>query len=370
MALLLSLVLAMLWSEHTTLPLLAAHAHHHAQDHHCHDHLRSPHPHPHPLSYVSVLQHLLLPAPPGFLTASLLTLRGGGDERGARNETARRQGGGQKPKQRQGGRSLKYAGDAEVYEGFLDQEVLVEVEGGREYMGYLRSFDALGNMVLDNATELVYEGQHEEDEGIFKSIDPEVWRGKTNYLGSCFVHGKSVLALALTQGSRDIENPFPEHEHPDIATADDDGDEVLPPLLSSLLSSPLRPPPLLAPLLAPSPPSSPRSLSPRHGLRRRQARAHQGAGGVSGLRGGESLDGERFEPAGDSERRQGRCREEEHAESGNGCQDKRRGGGTQDWEQENEEEKETQDKEAGGSEAAAGGGQERRRRRGGGGGGR
>ena len=29
--------------------------------------------------------------------------------------------------------------------------------------------------------------------------------------------GKNVLALWPIEGSRDIENPFPEHEHPDLA---------------------------------------------------------------------------------------------------------------------------------------------------------
>ncbi|EKX32748.1 hypothetical protein GUITHDRAFT_148386 [Guillardia theta CCMP2712] len=104
-------------------------------------------------------------------------------------------------------------------------------------MGYMRSFDALGNFILENATELVHEGEHKEDNHIFKSIDPDIWRGKTKYLGSCFVHGKSVLAIALTQGSQDIENPFPEHEHPHLdaaAEAEEESDFDKPALIKEL----------------------------------------------------------------------------------------------------------------------------------------
>jgi U6 snRNA-associated Sm-like protein LSm7 len=105
-------------------------------------------------------------------------------------------------------RDIRRGGDDSVLRHFLGKETYVKCEGNREFTGIVMSYDSYGNLVLDNTTEMVmdYNGDDDDD-------DVPVFSGETRFLGLSICHGKKILSLWPTEGTRDIENPFPVHEH-------------------------------------------------------------------------------------------------------------------------------------------------------------
>jgi len=91
-----------------------------------------------------------------------------------------------------------------VHEPFLGKEVHVQFEGGTECRGVLKAFDGLGNMVLDETVEHLFENAN----------DParRVWNGQCRKLGYTIMIGKNVKSIMPVDGFREIPNPFPDHE--------------------------------------------------------------------------------------------------------------------------------------------------------------
>ena len=93
---------------------------------------------------------------------------------------------------------------------FLGKETHVKCEGRRDFTGIVLSYDSYGNLVLGNTTELIMEYPDEDD-------DMPVFTGRTRFLGQMVCNGKNVLGLWPTEGEREIDNPFPEHEPPGLS---------------------------------------------------------------------------------------------------------------------------------------------------------
>ena len=107
-------------------------------------------------------------------------------------------------------RDIRRGGDDSVLRHFLGKETHVKCEGRRDFTGIVLSYDSYGNLVLGNTTELIMEYPDEDD-------DMPVFTGRTRFLGQMVCNGKNVLGLWPTEGEREIDNPFPEHEPPGLA---------------------------------------------------------------------------------------------------------------------------------------------------------
>lgn len=121
--------------------------------------------------------------------------RGGGGDRGGRGG---RGGGGD---HHHGGKHNDQQGDRERPKKenildlakYMDKEVQVKFNGGREVTGTLKGYDALMNLVLDEVKETM------RDEEGNESSRP---------LGLVVVRGTLLVAISPTDGSEPIANPF------------------------------------------------------------------------------------------------------------------------------------------------------------------
>ncbi|KAG7670789.1 hypothetical protein Ndes2526B_g01457 [Nannochloris sp. 'desiccata'] len=80
---------------------------------------------------------------------------------------------------------------------FIDKSIIVKLAGGREVVGTLKGYDQLLNLVLDEATEYLR--------------DPEDHLRVTEQkrgLGLIVCRGTSVMTVAPSDGTEEIENPF------------------------------------------------------------------------------------------------------------------------------------------------------------------
>ena len=127
-------------------------------------------------------------------------------------------------------RDIRRGGDDSVLCHFLGKETYIKCEGQREFTGTVLSYDSYGNLMLDNTTEWIMECAEDGDENAV-SIK------HTRFLGLTMCHGKNILAMWPTEGSRDIDDPFPEHEHAGLAESGIplDPDEDLPPRAADTL---------------------------------------------------------------------------------------------------------------------------------------
>ncbi|CAJ0930772.1 unnamed protein product, partial [Mesorhabditis belari] len=80
---------------------------------------------------------------------------------------------------------------------FIDKKVRVKFQGGREAMGVLKGYDALLNLVLDNAVEYLRE-----------STDSEKIGEETRSLGLIVGRGTAITIIAPADGVEQIANPF------------------------------------------------------------------------------------------------------------------------------------------------------------------
>ncbi|KAM3086198.1 U6 snRNP-associated protein Lsm7 [Clarireedia jacksonii] len=80
---------------------------------------------------------------------------------------------------------------------YMDKQVTVKFNGGREVKGTLKGYDALMNLVLDDVEEKLT-----DDEG------KEAWRS----LGLVVARGTLLVGISPVDGSEEIANPFVQQE--------------------------------------------------------------------------------------------------------------------------------------------------------------
>ncbi|KAK7432844.1 U6 snRNP-associated protein Lsm7 [Neonectria magnoliae] len=76
---------------------------------------------------------------------------------------------------------------------YMDKQITVKFNGGREVKGTLKGYDALMNLVLDDVHEVV-----RDDEG----------NDSTRSLGLVVVRGTLLVLVSPVDGSEEIANPF------------------------------------------------------------------------------------------------------------------------------------------------------------------
>ncbi|KAK3075417.1 U6 snRNP-associated protein Lsm7 [Teratosphaeriaceae sp. CCFEE 6253] len=76
---------------------------------------------------------------------------------------------------------------------YMDKEIMVKFNGGREVTGTLKGYDQLMNLVLDNVKEVT-----RDDEGNTSSRS----------LGLLVARGTLLVLISPVDGSEEIENPF------------------------------------------------------------------------------------------------------------------------------------------------------------------
>ncbi|MCJ1229057.1 Sm-like protein lsm7 [Toensbergia leucococca] len=111
----------------------------------------------------------------------------GGDHRGARGGGAR--GGAH------GGQQAEKPKKENILDltKYMDKEITVKFNGGREVVGTLKGYDQLMNLVLDDVKELF-----RDDEG----------NESTRSLGLIVARGTLLVMISPLDGSEQIENPF------------------------------------------------------------------------------------------------------------------------------------------------------------------
>ncbi|KAJ8604492.1 hypothetical protein CTAYLR_000992 [Chrysophaeum taylorii] len=82
-------------------------------------------------------------------------------------------------------------------EKYIDQEVSVKFQGGREVRGILKGFDPLVNVVLDECVETL-----RDPNDAYRLTD------KTRRLGLVVCRGLQVSLVCPNEGLQEIENPF------------------------------------------------------------------------------------------------------------------------------------------------------------------
>ncbi|VDK53394.1 unnamed protein product [Anisakis simplex] len=80
---------------------------------------------------------------------------------------------------------------------FIDKKIRVKFQGGREASGILKGYDALINLVLDNAVEYVRDSE-----------DPQKVTEETRSLGLIVARGTAITVIAPNDGIEQIANPF------------------------------------------------------------------------------------------------------------------------------------------------------------------
>ncbi|KAH7728347.1 U6 snRNA-associated Sm-like protein LSm7 [Aphelenchoides avenae] len=80
---------------------------------------------------------------------------------------------------------------------FIDKRVRVKFQGGREATGILKGYDALLNLVLDNAVEFL-----RDPEDMMKMTE------ETRNLGLIVARGTAITVVAPNEGVELIDNPF------------------------------------------------------------------------------------------------------------------------------------------------------------------
>jgi len=80
---------------------------------------------------------------------------------------------------------------------YLDKQIRVKFQGGREACGILKGFDPLLNLVLDNATEFLRDPD-----------DPFKLTEDSRVLGLVVCRGTGVVVISPVDGHEQIANPF------------------------------------------------------------------------------------------------------------------------------------------------------------------
>ncbi|KAL9062925.1 MAG: hypothetical protein Q9157_008533 [Trypethelium eluteriae] len=85
-------------------------------------------------------------------------------------------------------------------EKYLDKQITVKFNGGREVVGTLKGYDQLMNLVLDDVNELL-----KDDEG----------NESTRPLGLIVARGTLLVLITPLDGSEQIANPFVDPDAPE-----------------------------------------------------------------------------------------------------------------------------------------------------------
>jgi len=80
---------------------------------------------------------------------------------------------------------------------FVDKKIRVKFQGGREASGILKGYDALVNLVLDNAIEYMRDPD-----------DQNRLTNDTRALGLIVARGTAITVVAPLDGIEQIANPF------------------------------------------------------------------------------------------------------------------------------------------------------------------
>jgi len=84
---------------------------------------------------------------------------------------------------------------------YIDKRIRVKFNGGRECSGFLKGYDQLLNLVLDQTIEYLREPDDE-----YKISED------TRPLGLVVCRGTSVVLICPLDGMEEIPNPFVQHE--------------------------------------------------------------------------------------------------------------------------------------------------------------
>lgn len=82
-------------------------------------------------------------------------------------------------------------------QNYLNQEIIVNLSGGREVEGKLTGFDQLMNLVLEDTVEKLRDVN-----------DRTKFTGSTRKLGKIIIRGPLLLAISPKDGFETISNPF------------------------------------------------------------------------------------------------------------------------------------------------------------------
>ncbi|KAA8651662.1 hypothetical protein EYZ11_003909 [Aspergillus tanneri] len=118
----------------------------------------------------------------------------GGYDRGGRGTKSGGAGGGAQQQQQQEKPKKENILDLTKY---MDKEVRVKFNGGREVTGLLKGYDQLMNLVLDDVKESM-----RDDEG----------NDNTRSLGLIVARGTLIVLISPADGSEEIANPFVQPE--------------------------------------------------------------------------------------------------------------------------------------------------------------
>ncbi|KAL2050075.1 hypothetical protein ABVK25_009685 [Lepraria finkii] len=118
--------------------------------------------------------------------------RGGSGGGGGRGGSNRGGGGGGRGGTSQGGEKPKKENILDLTK-YMDKEITIKFNGGREVTGTLKGYDQLMNLVLDDVKELL-----RDDEG----------NESTRSLGLIVARGTLLVLISPLDGSEQIANPF------------------------------------------------------------------------------------------------------------------------------------------------------------------
>ncbi|KAK5143158.1 hypothetical protein LTR04_001978, partial [Oleoguttula sp. CCFEE 6159] len=93
---------------------------------------------------------------------------------------------------------------------YVDKEIVVKFNGGREVIGVLKGYDGLMNLVLDEVRETL-------QDHLTRRPPDEDENTTTRFLGLLVARGTLLVAISPVDGSEEIRNPFLDD--------DDDDDE-------------------------------------------------------------------------------------------------------------------------------------------------
>jgi len=121
--------------------------------------------------------------------------RGGGGARGQGGNQRGRGGGGRGAGQAGHGQQQERPKKENILDlsRYMDKQVTVKFNGGREVTGTLKGYDQLMNLVLDDVKETM-----RDDEG----------NESSRSLGLIVARGTLLVLLSPVDGSEEIENPF------------------------------------------------------------------------------------------------------------------------------------------------------------------
>lgn len=123
--------------------------------------------------------------------------RGRGGPRGAHSTQQRGGGAPRHPQQQQQQQERPKKENILDLSKYMDKEVHVKFNGGREVTGTLKGYDQLMNLVLDDVKELM-----RDDEG----------NESTRSLGLMVARGTLIVLISPADGSEEIANPFVQQE--------------------------------------------------------------------------------------------------------------------------------------------------------------